>query len=240
MSFKGFVYHPTILEKFPQTVGGMLYVTGIQNSPANSDFLAAYQAAQQAVLQQLGDTPLSQLESLSAWRRAFSAFGVDPTQHRSATEALLRRLQKKGDIPSINLLVDIGNWASIRHGLPIAAVDTRHINGFLTVHFAEGSERYTELGSEEVLHPEVGEVVFSDEDQLVFARRWCWRQSAQSASQVDTTTVLITIEAQHPNGRETVEAAMQEVKQLVTQYLPAVAIQTAMLSAQQPRFAIGS
>ncbi len=51
---------------------------------------------------------LSELPTLSAWRQAFRRFGANPTKHRSAAEALLRRLQK-GDIPGINTLVDIGN-----------------------------------------------------------------------------------------------------------------------------------
>ena len=38
-------------------------------------------------------------------------FGVDPTQHRTAAEALLRRLTKKGDIPSINMIKDTADAA---------------------------------------------------------------------------------------------------------------------------------
>jgi DNA/RNA-binding domain of Phe-tRNA-synthetase-like protein len=239
MTLIGFVYDPAILEKFPQTVGGLLHVTGIINRTADPDFLAAYQAEQQAVLEKLGQPPLSQIEALAAWRRTLSAFGLDPTQYRSAPEALLRRLQKKGDIPSINLLVDLGNWVSIRYALPIAAVDTRHINGLLRVHFADGAERYTELGTSEVIHPEVGEVVFSDDDGLVFARRWCWRQSAQSASQLDTQAAIITIEAQHPDGRATVEAAMHDLSHLIQHYLPGVEIQQALLDRETPLMSLG-
>ena len=46
---------------------------------------------------------------------AIRGFGVDPTQYRSAAEALLRRLSKSGEIPSINALVDLGNLVSIRY-----------------------------------------------------------------------------------------------------------------------------
>jgi DNA/RNA-binding domain of Phe-tRNA-synthetase-like protein len=61
---------------------------------------AAYRAEQQAVIARIGSRPLSEIESLAAWRSAFRAFGVEPTQYRSAAEALLRRLTKKGDIPA--------------------------------------------------------------------------------------------------------------------------------------------
>ena len=149
----------------------------------------------------IGDTPLSELPSLSAWRRAISAFGVSPTKYRSAAEALLRRLTKKGDIPSINTLVDIANLVSIRYGLPVAIFDTRQISGAITVHYADGGERYMELGSGEIMHPEVGEVIFSDETRMVVARRWCWRQSATSAANEGTSDAVVTVEAHHDGER---------------------------------------
>src|SRR6202011_6022905 len=131
----------------------------------SASLLHTFQAEQQIVKQRIGNTPLSQIEALAAWRSTFRAFDVDPTQYRSAAEALLRRLTKKGDIPSINTLVDIGNLVSIRYALPVAVFDTRSIQGTLTVHFAAGSERYTTLGESEVAHPETGEVVFSDRSE---------------------------------------------------------------------------
>jgi len=60
--------------------------------------------------------------------------------------------------------------------------------------------------------------VFSDENGLVFARRWCWRQSEHSAARLDTTTALITIEAQHDTGRQDVEAAIRDFKTLLDKY----------------------
>src|ERR1700731_2492604 len=101
-----FQYHPDILLRYPQVVGGAILVQNTTNGPTPADLQALYQAEQQQVLQRLGSTPLSQIGSLAAWRRAFRGFGVDPTQYRNASEALLRRLTKKGNIPGINLLVD--------------------------------------------------------------------------------------------------------------------------------------
>jgi DNA/RNA-binding domain of Phe-tRNA-synthetase-like protein len=90
---------------------------------------------------------------LAGWRTAFRRFGVDPTQTRSSAEALLRRLTKKGDIPSINTLVDIANLVSIRYALPVAAFDLRHLKLPITVRFATGSEHYTPLGETGMENP---------------------------------------------------------------------------------------
>jgi DNA/RNA-binding domain of Phe-tRNA-synthetase-like protein len=213
-----FRYAPDILARYPHVVGGVLLAADVRNGPTPAALLDAYQAEQRATLARIGDTPLSQIESLAAWRGVFRGFGVDPTQYRGAAEALLRRLTKKGDIPSINTLVDIGNLVSIRYALPVALFDTRALHGSITVRFADGAERYTTLGEREVEHPEPGEVIFSDETGLVSARRWCWRQSEQSAVQPDTTAALITVEAHHAHGRRDVEAALRDLLELSRAY----------------------
>jgi DNA/RNA-binding domain of Phe-tRNA-synthetase-like protein len=213
-----FRYHPDILARYPGVVGGVILAHGMTNGPTPHSLLAAYQEEQQAVKQRLGSTPLSKIESLAAWRNAMRGFGIDPTQYRSAAEALLRRLTKKGDIPSINTLVDLGNLVSIRYALPVAVFDTRVLQGPVTVHFANGSERYTTLGTDEEEHPVKGEVIFSDETDLVIARRWCWRQSESSAAQLDTTDAIVTVEAHHNTAQRDIAAALNDLHELLSTY----------------------
>ncbi len=187
-----FNYHPDLLSRFPDICGGVILAQGLTNSPTPPDLLQAYLAEQRAVLAKLGDAPLSEIPSLAAWRAAFRAFGVDPTRYRSAAESLLRRLTKKGDIPSINALVDLCNLVSIRYALPVAAFDARALSGAVTVRFAAGDESFTAHDSPEPERPEPGEVIFADPAELVVARRWCWKQGVESA--VD----LRSVQLKHP------------------------------------------
>ncbi|HEY0757492.1 MAG TPA: phenylalanine--tRNA ligase beta subunit-related protein [Ktedonobacteraceae bacterium] len=233
-----FRYHLDILARYPQVVGGAILARNVTNGPTPAALQALYQAEQQRVLQRIGETPLSQIESLAAWRRVFRNFGVDPTQHRSAAEALLRRLTKKGDLPSINLLVDLGNLVSIRYGLPVAVFEMRDLQGPVTVHFADGSERYSELGASAEDHPEAGEVVFSDETRLVIARRWCWRQSEASAAVAQTSTCLITVEAHHATARQDIEAASGDLLALLEEYAGGTFVST-ILDAEHAAFVTG-
>jgi DNA/RNA-binding domain of Phe-tRNA-synthetase-like protein len=231
-----FQYDAALLARYPALVGGALLAHGVTNGPTPAALRAAYRAEQQATLHRIGPTPLSQIDALAAWRAAFRGFGVEPTQYRSAAEALLRRLTKSGEIPSINALVDLGNLVSIRYALPVAIFDLWAVQGALTVRFADGSERYTPLGQAEVEHPEPGEVVFCDERGLVAARRWCWRQSAQSAAGPATTTALITIEAHHPRGRADVQAALDDVLALLPVAVGGTCL-SAVLDAARPALA---
>ena len=235
-----FRYDAAILHTFPAVVGGILHAPTVRNAATPADLHERYLHEQAAVRARIGTTPLSDLPSLAAWRGAFRAFGIDPTQYRSAAEALLRRLTKKGDIPSINMLVDIGNLVSIRYALPIAMIDLRGVGDGLTVHFADGTETFTELDAAEPTHPDVGEVVFSDAQKQVAARRWCWRQSAESAARADTSALLVTIEAHHldasNSARRDVEAALADVQACLTEYADARDVKTALLGRERAAF----
>ncbi len=232
----GFGYDPSVLERFPSTIGGVIHAVGLDNGPSDSSLRDAFLAEQARVKDEIGDTPLSEIPSLAAWRRTFSGFGVKPTQYRSAPEALLRRLTKQGDIPSINRLVDIANLVSIRHRLPVAVFDQVTVTGVTTVRFATGTERFTDLGSESESPPEPGEVVFVDEAGLVSARRWCWRQSAQSAAGPDTIEAVITVEAQHEGGLTEIADAVSEMSELLREHQPGSTSRSELLNVQSERF----
>ncbi len=231
-----FRYDQPIIERFPAVVGGVIRAEGIRNGPSSTELSEAFADEQRIALDRIGDTPLSEVASLAAWRRAFRAFGVDPTAYRSAAEALLRRLTKQGSIPSINTLVDIGNLVSIRYALPIAMFDLGSIDGGLTVRIASGDETFTDLGSGTTEQPEPGEVIFIDDAGHVAARRWCWRQSAESASSSSTTDVLVTVEGHHDQARMDVEAALADLDALLRSFATASATRMAIVDARSPTF----
>ncbi len=229
-----FAYDPAILERFPGVVGGILDVHGVQNGPTDTPLREAFAAEQRTVIERLGSTPLSEVPALAAWRRAFRGFGVDPTQYRSAAEALLRRLTKQGELPSLGTLVDLGNLVSIRHALPVAVIDRRAIPRGIGVRFARGNERWADLGASTAEHPEPGEVIFVDADDGVIARRWCWRQSLASAARDDTTDLLVTVEGHHEGAAETIAAALDDLETLLRAHAGAGTVRRAVLSRAEP------
>lgn len=215
-----FGYDQAIVDAFPNARAGVVEAIDLHNGPSAAELVAEYVAEQHVVLERLRDRSLADLPSLASWRRVFTQFGAKPTQYRSAAEALLRRLTKQGNIPSINTLVDIGNLVSIRYGLPVAAVDLSGISGSITVRFSDGTESFTDLGSEKPVNPEPGEVVFVDNDNVASSRRWCWRQSQQSATTESTTEAMFVVEAHHPGAYTEITAAIADLAALLGQYQP--------------------
>jgi len=236
MSTYRFAYHLEVANRFPSVAGGVIHAADVSNGPSPAALTEAFRAEQELVRARIGETPLSELPPLAAWRRAFRAFGVDPTAYRSAAEALLRRLTKQGSIPSINALVDIGNLVAIRYGLPVAMFDQRTVTGGTSVRFASGTESFTDLGSGERETPEGGEVIFIDDAGLVSARRWCWRQSAESASGPDTTEVLVTVEGHHDGAEGDVAAAAADLVELLTTYARPSTMASGVVTSRSPAF----
>lgn len=232
----GFRYDPDLLARYPLVVGGVLHGIGVQDPPADRALEATFRAEQAAVLKRLGTTPLSEIPSLAAWRRVFRAFGVDPTQYRSAAEALLRRLTKQGELPSIGTLVDVANLVSIRYALPVAVFDLAAVHDGLLVTFAHGDESWADLGASETVHPEPGEVVFIDAAGEVHARRWCWRQSAASAVGERTSHILVTVEGHHDSAAVDVAAALDDLEGLLRSHARPISLQRAVLDGAHPVF----
>jgi DNA/RNA-binding domain of Phe-tRNA-synthetase-like protein len=231
-----FRYDPAVLAAHPSVVGGVIHAVGVHNGLAPAELREAFVAEQAAVRARIGETPLSELPTLAAWRRAFRAFGIDPTQYRSAAEALLRRLTKQGELPSISALVDIANLVSIRHALPVAVFDLRAIAGGITVRPARGDEPWADLGSSATVHPDQGEVIFADAAGRVAARRWCWRQSAESAARADTREILVTVEGLHEGAAQDVARAVADLGRFLRAYAHPATSRHDVLDSSQPAF----
>lgn len=206
-----FRYASDIRTRFPQLHSGALLVGDID---AKADASAAISRLTAIADQRLAAASEGELPEIQAWRRAFSAMGLKPTQYRCASEALLRRYRKEGSLPALHPLIDLCNAASLAFAIPVAVFDTGQIAELLTVQLAEGDEIY-ETFSGETEHPESGEVIFADAAGRAHARRWTNRQSGWSAVRSDTTRALIVAEALHDTAEDDVAGLMSVLGEML-------------------------
>ncbi|MFD0419691.1 B3/4 domain-containing protein [Streptomyces sp. NPDC127108] len=228
-----FQHASDLWQDFPQLVPGMIHARGITADVSVDRPVAAFGAA---AAERLTGTQESGLPEVQAWRRAFAAMGLKPTQYRCASESLLRRFRKEGSLPRIHPLIDLCNAASIAYGIPVGVFDVPFVSGDLEVRYADGDEVYeTFAGAQE--HPDPGEVIFADDARRAHARRWTNRQSGYSAVRDTTSEVLIIVEALH----ESAPADVAKLMDALTAELRAVwGVETtsAVLSRSARRFAV--
>ena len=236
MTARPFTYAAAVSLRFPAARAAIVAATNVDNTAPPDGLAAEYAAVQSEVLARLADLPIAEHDSIRAWRRTFTELGVKPTQYRCAPEALLRRLQRHGDVPSISPLVDIGNLVSARHSLPVAVIDLGAVKGGITVRLARGDEPFDDLGGSEAEHPAEGEVVFVDDADAVTARRWCWRQSRPTAASEATTDVLVVVEAHHDDAAADVAVALADLERLVTEHAAPTERVTGTLDQERTSF----
>ncbi|MEJ3746199.1 phenylalanine--tRNA ligase beta subunit-related protein [Actinomycetes bacterium KLBMP 9797] len=228
-----FAHAPDIWADYPELAAGVVHATGITPDVDTGPAVARFSAAAAA---RLGGGSESDLPEIRAWRRGFARMGLKPTQYRCASEALLRRFRKEGELPRIHPLVDLCNAISLAFAIPVAAIDLDRIDGALEVRYATGAETYLAF-SGVAEHPDPREVIFADAGGGAHARRWTNRQSGQSAVRDGTRTVLIVAEALHESAAsDTAKLAETVADELRAAW--AVPATTATLSATSAHFPI--
>jgi DNA/RNA-binding domain of Phe-tRNA-synthetase-like protein len=242
-----FQHSAQIWRDFPTLVPGVLYAEGITADAPAGPAAGGGQTGPAAVGGQTGTAAdrytaiaksrlatvaaESELPEIQAWRRAFAAMGLKPTQYRCASESLLRRFRKDGSLPRLHPLVDLCNAVSLAFAIPVAVLDLSAVTGPLEVRYATGEEEYlTFAGDTE--HPAAGEVIFADQAGQAHARRWTNRQSGRSAVRDTTSTALIVAEALHDSA----PADVPDLIAALAAELQALKPQTAILTATAPRF----
>src|SRR5215813_4420387 len=229
-----FQHSAELWREFPALVPGVLFAEGIAPDAPIGSRAATFTAVAAARLAQATE---SELPEIQAWRRAFAAMGLKPTQYRCAAESLLRRFRKEGSLPRLHPLVDLCNAVSLAFAVPVAVFDVATITGWLEVRRAAGDEEYLTFHGE-VEHPAAGEVIFCDGARRAHARRWTNRQSGRSAVRDSTTGALIVAEAMHESAPADVPhltAAIADGLKASWSATPTVTV----LSQAAPRFTFG-
>lgn len=85
---------------------------------------------------------LSQVPGVASTRRLFRVLNIEPTKHRPASEALLRRALKQLPFYSVNNLVDVCNWWALETQLPNGVYDRDKIQPPLILRRGLPGEEY--------------------------------------------------------------------------------------------------
>ena len=215
-----FSYAPCIHRDFPDLATRVLRLEGLTPVASVAETVAPLIALAK---QRIAVSTESDLPEIQAWRRAFGKMGLKPTQYRCASEALLRRLRKDGELPTVHSLVDLCNAVSVAFAIPIAAIDLDKIDGDLQVRPAIGTETY-ETFAGDIEHLEAGEIIFADDSNRAHARRWTNRQSGHSAVMGGTRDALIVAEAMHDTAEADLTRLITMLRATISALWPSASI----------------
>jgi len=206
-----------IFETFPGLNLGVVIARQIDNTGATDEIIGLIRKREKEIRENYNTETFSQEPKIESWRKAYSAFGAKPKKYKSSVESLYRMILKGAGLRPINKIVDIFNYISIKHMVPAGGDDAAKVDGDVVLRFARGDECFTALNSDETETAKDGEVVYSDEKE-VLCRRWNWRECDKTKMTEETRDVVLVVEGLPPVTKEEMAGILDDFNQLIIKY----------------------
>lgn len=204
---KAVIISPEVFEKLP----GLVFISGFakvdQSKIRNLDNIKNYlEQSWQGLQQKVSDPNSEESKRIQLWTETLKASGVKVKDFPPSIQAIAKRATKGGPAFSINPVVDVYNAISMELALPLGAYDTAVLKGELLLRLSAGGEPFIGLGSSESDPTIPGEIVFSDNEEIL-TRMFLWRQSHNAKITNDTTKFIFVSELLNDMGSDIVERA---------------------------------
>lgn len=208
------IIDPEIFVQFPDFKRGIIVVKDIENALGNKRIKKPLnEEIEKRMKEDLIEHPF-----VKAWDEAHLKFGSNPNKFPPSIKSLLKRIKKGGGFPFINSVVALFNYISIKYLIPCGGDDVGKIEGNLHLGFAKGNEWFVALGSEEKENPQLGEVIYFDDETLkVMCRRWNWRNGDFSKITENTKRMVINIDGIRAVPQSIIEEARDELAKLLAE-----------------------
>lgn len=182
-----------VLAQFPDLRLGVAAVRGVKITPQAPELEGLKTRVAEELAAKYQGVNLGSLDRIKAYREIYRAFGADPGKRNPSGEALLRRVIRNSEFPTINTLVDAYNITSAESLIPMAAYDLNTLKLPVALRFAQAGETLTPIGGGEPLATEAGELVYADQEKLV-CLDFNYRDSDVTKVTLTTQDVLLLVD----------------------------------------------
>jgi len=215
---KQFIVEPAFSAIFPESRIGTIVVRNINNAPQpNVDFAPLLADGMKEAQKHLTNPEFIQNPAIGVWREAFKQFKTKKGA-RSSIEALLKRINNGNPVGTINPLVDLYNYISMKYAIPCGGETLDAIQGNLRLTVAEGGEHFLPLGAEGDEPALPGEVIYRDDFGAV-CRCFNWREAQRTMLTEETTDAFLCMELVDRSRAADLDAALSEMKDLILKHL---------------------
>ncbi len=205
-----FIVSNDFFEKVPNAYFGVVIVKGFDNKKENKKISDMLSKEMKEALKELKDVKVKEEASIIPYREAFQAIEINPNKFMCSIEALLTRISKGKDLPSINPIVDLGNALSVKYKLPIGIHDIDNFDGDIELRKGRPTDNFVPFGGGEVEHPDENEYSYVSGNEIK-TRKWTWRQGERSKITEKTTNLFIPIDGFMDVNKEDVIKLQKEI-----------------------------
>lgn len=201
-----------VLSLVPSANVSVIVVKGLDNKGSNPDIKKLVDGVQRIVAVDMADYKSHPV--IQSWKNIYSSFG---SKHNSSVEALVKRVVNGEGVKEVNKLVDLHNFLSLKHVIPVGVYDLDKVDGNVELAVSNGNEKFVPLGSSDVEHPLVGEVIYRD-DMKVLCRRWNNKDSNSTKVDEDTKNAIVFIDSVN-HSRDEIEMISEEAVSLIKEHI---------------------
>tara|TARA_Y100000310_G_C20579466_1_gene762222 strand:- start:265 stop:969 length:705 start_codon:yes stop_codon:yes gene_type:complete len=206
-----------VFKQYPDLIIGVIVATEVNNADHSPEIAALLRQAEAHVQSTIDVETFKEHPNIAALQEVHRSFGSNPNKFPPSTQALVKRVLKGGQLPSINPIVDLYNVISLRHIVCAGAEDLDACEGNIRLTYADGNESFKSLGEENEDPPEAGELVYKD-DVGIICRKLNWREGDRTKITDDTQNAVIVVEGFSPFTHEELTQTMTELSELLQKY----------------------
>ncbi len=238
---KQFVAEDSFWELFPDARIGVVVAHGMRPTAEVPEEDARAIARRLAEANSTADAHLnsntiSQNEVVAVWRDAYQKFKTKKGA-RCSVENLLKRVLKGNPVGSITPSVDAYNAVSLAYALPVGGEDIDAMDGDIRLGITEGGDAFRALGEDEDAPTLAGELCYRD-DAGAICRCWNWRDGVRTALTDESSKAFLIIESVDPARADDLQAAIDELADLVESHLGATIFAKEVVTRDNPTMVI--
>ncbi len=211
-----FIVDEEVFKKLDDYCVGVVVAYNVNNSEPNTDIANLLDEEVKKAFAELSDVNLKEHPQLLLYRNAMQAVDINPNRFPCSIEAMLKRVQKGNLLPSVNAIVDLNNYISVKYMLPMGSHDIDALTGDIYVRFSKENDAFLPLGETEEELLASGELVYSD-DVRIRTRKWIHRQSNIGKINADSKNIFFPIDG-FASNKDKILAASAELEKLLKQY----------------------
>lgn len=157
---------------------------------------------------------VKELKEIIPYREAFTKLNINPNKYMCSIEALVNRIAKGHDLPTINPAVDLGNALSVKHLLPVGVHDIDKFTDALEIREATNNDTFIPFNSTEIENPDDKEWVYASGTEIK-TRKWTWRQGENSKITKNATNLFIIIDGFSDINKTEIENLKNELMEFL-------------------------
>lgn len=226
-----------IFQAFPDLKIGVILIRGMNNSKRVSSVESLLRGICAQRTKDFRNQEIFHHEKIIPWAHAYGKVGLNPQKNMPSIAALLKRVKSGKEIPHINLLVDLYNYFSLKHLLPIGGEDLDWVSGDIHLTFTKGGESFREINSIKIEEAKEGEIAYLDKGGIT-ARYWNHRECERTKFTERTENAMILIEDLSKIPLDEFGDIMSEMQNSIIRYIGGQ-IEPYILTEEKPTLDLG-